>query len=137
MVKKYRGTYSFKKWVMMCILNWRKKTTNRHTSHTWTIPLVAADRQLNSFGCNNFHNSNNFYSFMPLICRQNKTWKKKKDSIIVECLTSFSSASTGLPTNTTILILWFFPCLCFNTNCKERKFHNKWILLPGATLARL
>ena len=36
-----------------------------------------------------------------------------------ECLshTSFSSSSTGLPMNTMILIRWFLPWRCFNTNC--------------------
>lgn len=113
----------------------KKNNQQAHQSHLNNILLAAADSQLNSFGCNNFHNSKT----LILLCHwfAERTTTTKKDSITVECLTSFSSASTGLPTNTTILILWFFPCLCFNTNCKERKFHNKWILLPGATLARL
>ena len=39
---------------------------------------------------------------------------------------SFSSASMGEPTKATILVLWFFPCLCFSA---------KWaILMPEINL---
>lgn len=35
-------------------------------------------------------------------------------------LTSFSLSSTGLPTNTIMRILWFFPCLCFSASFRKQ-----------------
>lgn len=40
-----------------------------------------------------------------------------KESIVLpHKLTSFSLSSIGLPTKAMILILWFFPCLCFRAS---------------------
>ena len=107
-------------WQVVFTLHWRaigieNGTLSKNTKHRMSSTMLTS-RPLSftkMIPC--YHITHKLFIFQEC-----QTYKNKLQ------LTSFSSASTGLPTNTTILILWFFPCLCFNTNWKKRELNQRW-----------